>query len=178
MRYLKERYHSNRQPRGVGHRTIDPSDWPNHGGFVVVVVVVVVVQGSRTHCSQMISVNCMPPRPSGIASPATLPAAKARPEQAERDLRCADPAFDRGERDEQQRPCDDQTTTSELIQPIVCPPYGYRAWVQRLNHRSDPVVDPFSTLDSRHDRTLRLAPGRQQPRPQLLCRVARQCRCG
>jgi len=27
MRYLKERYHSNRQPGDVGHRTIDPSDW-------------------------------------------------------------------------------------------------------------------------------------------------------
>jgi len=175
MRYLRERYHSNRQPRGVGHRTIDPSDWPNHGGFSR--------SRSRSCAGQPDALQPDDQRELHATAaerdrqPATLPAAKARQEQAERDLRCADPAFDRCERDEQQRPCDDQTTTRELIQPIVCPPYGYRARVQRLNHRSDPVVDPFSTLDSRHDRTLRLAPGRQQPRPQLLCRVARQCRC-
>ena len=78
-------------------------------------------------CSQMISMNCMPPRPSASMKFAMLPAAKARMRNSEsRNSGSATLVSTKPNTTSAASPPNMAVSTHGLVQPIGWPPYGSR----------------------------------------------------
>ena len=79
--------------------------------------------GSQMPCSQMISMNCMPPRPSASMKLARLPAAKARMRNSDsRNSGSATLVSTTPNTTSSAIPPKMAVSTHGLVQPIGCPP--------------------------------------------------------
>ncbi len=79
--------------------------------------------GSQMPCSQMISMNCMPPRPRAIIRLAMLPAAKARILNSDsRNSGSATLVSTQLNTSSRAAPPNRAVSTHGLVQPIGCPP--------------------------------------------------------
>src|SRR6266542_1996308 len=92
-------------------------------------------------CSQMISMNCSPPRPIAASSPAALPAANARLRNRSRwNIGSALRRSTTQKATSVSTPPTTPASTHGLVQPVDCPPYGWIPYVIPASNADRPTA--------------------------------------